>query len=123
MLASFDEMVLTIFKNLSAPYSDLTEDGFCETSHAPEALQARRGLALMIISWELQRVYDRPVVVLIDNYDLPMHCATEHDFSSNVCFFILHFCSYLMLFQANSFFYVVLSLLLKVCQPEQLRNC
>ena len=26
MLAGFDKMVLTIFKNLSAPYSDLTED-------------------------------------------------------------------------------------------------
>jgi hypothetical protein len=98
MLTRFDEMVLGILTRLSTPYSDLTADEFCKTLRAPGALQERREMALMIISRELRRVYGRPAVVLIDEYDSPMHCAIENDFSSPVRSFLLLHCSCLMLF-------------------------
>jgi hypothetical protein len=91
-------MILALLPTLTAPYSDIPEDEFCKSLCAPGALQRRRDSALMIISQELRRVYDRPVVVLIDDYDSPMHCAIEHGFSSDVRSFILLYCSYLMLF-------------------------
>jgi hypothetical protein len=98
MLTCFDSMILALLPTLTAPYSDIPEDEFCKSLCAPGALQRRRDSALMIISQELRRVYDRPVVVLIDDYDSPMHCAIEHGFSSDVRSFILLYCSYLMLF-------------------------
>jgi hypothetical protein len=93
MLARFDQRILTILENLSEPYSELKEDTFCKKLRAPGALQTRRETALMTISWELQRAYKRPVVVLIDEYDTPMHWAMEYGFASEVRSFILLYCS------------------------------
>jgi hypothetical protein len=89
MLSSFDEMVLEFLECSSNPYSDLTRDNFCTPLRAPGALQQMRTRALRFISRELQRVYTKGVVVLIDEYDLPMHSAIEHGYADLVCSFIL----------------------------------
>jgi hypothetical protein len=46
-------------------------------------------LDLKILLCELQRVYQKPVVVLIDKYDLPMHSTIEHGYAALVHSFIL----------------------------------
>ena len=89
MLNSFDEMVLSIIRRLSNPYSELMHDNFCTELRAQGGLQKKRSRALCIISEELQRVYTKDVVVLIDEYDSPMHSAIEYDYAIPVCSFIL----------------------------------
>lgn len=123
-MAAFDQKVLQILEDLSHPYSDLLQDTFCTNLRGPGALQERNRHALTIISEELERVYEKSVVVLIDDYDAPMHSALEHDYAVEVCcsFILLH-CNYLMLFQASEFFVGVFSSLLKVCQCQCLRHC
>jgi hypothetical protein len=122
MLSYFDTKVLNILERLSNPYSDLMDNDFCTKLREPGALQARRTNALNILSWELRRVYKKPVVVLVDEYDSPMHSAIEHGYAALVRSFILFYCSYLMLFQANNFFAAVFGSLLKVCQCQRLRH-
>jgi hypothetical protein len=109
MLTSFDTMVVTILTDLSYQIAD---NEFCQELRSPEALQARRVNVLMLISWELQRVYEKSVVVLIDDYDSPMHSAIEHGYAAQVHSFILLYCGYLMLFQAYNFLTIVLGSLL-----------
>ncbi|KIM72295.1 hypothetical protein PILCRDRAFT_93520 [Piloderma croceum F 1598] len=70
---------------------------FCAELREPRALQAMRSNALNILSWELQRVYQKPVVVLIDEYDSPMYSAIDHGYAT----------------LANNFFAIVFSSLLK----------
>ena len=123
MLIYFDAKVLEILGSLSNPYSDLMDNDFCTKLRGPGALQARRSNALKILSRELRRVYQKPVVVLVDEYDSPMHSAIEHGYAALVRSFILLYCSYLMLFQANNFFAAVFGSLLKVCQRQRLRRC
>lgn len=123
MLILFDAMVLEIIGSLCNPYSDLADDNFCMELRGPGALKLRRSNALKILTWELRRVYQKRVVVLIDEYDSPMHSAIEHGYAALVRSFILLYCSYLMLFQANNFFAAVLGSLLKVCQRQRLRHC
>ena len=122
MLDVFDQMVLETLDALSHPYSDLMSDQFCASLRGPGALQDMRTHALTMISHELARVYEKDVVVLIDEYDTPMHSALEHDYTSVVRSFILLYCSYLKLFQANEFFSIVFGLLLKVRQCQCLRH-
>ena len=122
MLSCFDENVLVLLESLSNPYSDLMHDNFCAQLRGHGGVQARRGFALKILSQELRRVYQKPVVVLIDEYDSPMHSAIEYGYAPLVRSFILHYCSHLMLFQANNFFARVFGLLLKVCQRQCLRH-
>jgi hypothetical protein len=119
MLILFDAMVLQIIN----AYSDLVGDNFCKEFRGPGALERRRGFALKILTWELQRVYQKRVVVLIDEYESPMDSAIEHGYAALVCSVILLYCSYLTLFQANNFFAVVFGSLLKVCQRHRLRHC
>jgi hypothetical protein len=88
------------------------DNNFCMELRGPGALQVRRSCALEVLSWELWRVYQKPVVVLIDKYDLPMHSAIEHGYAALLRSFILLYCSYLMLFQANDFFATVFGSLL-----------
>ena len=95
---------------------------FCAELREPEALQVMRRDALNILSWELQRVYQKPVVVLIDEYDSPMHSAIEHGYAALVRPFILLYGSNLVLFQANDFFAIVFGSSLKVCQRQRLRH-
>ena len=121
MLSYFDVKVLNILERLSNPYSDLMDNDFCTKLRGPGALQARRTDALNILSWELRRVYQKPVVVLVDEYDSPMHSAIEHGYAALVRSFILLYCSYLMLFQANNFFAAVFGSLLKVCRRQRQR--
>jgi hypothetical protein len=87
MTAAFDQKVLQILGDLSHPYSDLMQDTFCTNLRGPGALQARNRHALTTISRELKRVYEKSVVVLIDEYDAPMHSALEHDCAAHVCSF------------------------------------
>jgi hypothetical protein len=122
MLIYFDTRLLNILERLSNPYSDLMSNNFWTELRGPGALQARRRNALKILSWELQRVYQKPVVVLVDEYDSQMHSAIEHGYAALVRSFILLYCSYLMLFQANDFFATVFCSLLKVCQRQRLRH-
>jgi hypothetical protein len=122
MLIYFDAKVLNILRRLSNPYSDLMDNDFCMELCGSGALQARRPDALNILLWELWRVYQKPIVVLVDEYDSPMHPTIEHGYAALVCSFILLHCSYLMLFQANNFFAAVFGLLLKVCQLQHLRH-
>ena len=85
MTAAFDQKVVQILEDLSQPYGDLMQDTFCTNLRGPGALQARNIHALTTISEELERVYEKPVVVLIDDYDAPMHSALEHDYAVAVC--------------------------------------
>lgn len=90
MLTAFDKNVHQIIEGLSYPYSDLTDDKFCMRLCGPGAVQQRRRHALTIISRELHRVYDKRVIVLIDEYDSPTLSAIQHGYATDVCF-ILHF--------------------------------
>ena len=89
MLILFDAMVLDIIGSLCNPYSDLVDENFCKNLRGPGALGPRRSIALKIITRELQRVYHKHVVVLIDEYDSPMHSAIEHGYATMVCSVIL----------------------------------
>jgi hypothetical protein len=89
MLIFFDAKVLNILGRLSNPYRDLVDNDFCTELRGPGALQARRTNALKILSRELRRVYQKPVVVLIDEYDSLMHSAIEHGYGPLVRSFIL----------------------------------
>ncbi|KAF8326436.1 hypothetical protein F5887DRAFT_1084531 [Amanita rubescens] len=82
MLSSFDMMVREIIGSLCSPNSDLVDQNFCKELRGPGALEQRRGNALKILSRELLRVYQQDVVVLIDEYDLPMHSAIEHGYAT-----------------------------------------
>ena len=122
MLVSFDAKVLELLGSLSNPYSDLMDNNFCTELRGHGALQDRRSNALKIVSRELRRVYLKPVVVLVDEYDSPMHSAIEHGYVAEVRSFILLHCGYLTLLQANDFFAGVFGSLLKVCQRQTLRH-
>ncbi|KAM6493857.1 putative AAA-ATPase domain containing protein [Amanita muscaria] len=97
MLILFDAMVLEIIGSLCNPYSDLVDENFCKELRGPGALEPRRGNALKILTRELLRVYQKEVVVLIDEYDSPMHSAIEHGYAA----------------LANNFFSAVFGSLLK----------
>lgn len=123
MLISFDAMVLETIGSLCYPYSDFVYENFWEELLGSGALGSRRGRSLKIITRELRRVYQKSVVVLIDEYDSPMHSAIELGYVAAVhSVTILLYCSYLTLCQANSFFATVFSLLLKVCRHHCLRH-
>ena len=85
MLTAFDKNVHQIIEGLSYPYSDLTDDKFCMRLRGPGAVQERRRHALTIISRELYRVYDKRVIVLIDEYDSPVLSAIQHGYVVDVC--------------------------------------
>ncbi|KAF8909711.1 hypothetical protein CPB84DRAFT_1438611 [Gymnopilus junonius] len=80
MMISFDTIVLDLIGRLCTPYSDLVDENFCKELCVPGGLERRRRSALKIITRELQRVYQKDVVVLIDEYDSPMHSAIEHGY-------------------------------------------
>ena len=75
-------------------------DQICANLRGPGALK-ERSRALARISRELERVYEKGVVVLIGEYDTHMHSASEHKYTTLVRSFILFYCSYLKLFQAS----------------------
>jgi Predicted AAA-ATPase len=116
-LDEFDLMVSRLLDDIS---DDLMNDQFCARLRGPEASK-KRSQALAIITEQLAIAYEQRVVVLIDEYDAPMHSALEHDYTTAVRSFILLYCSYLKLFQANEFFSIVFDSLLKVRQCQCLR--
>ena len=121
MLTLFDMVVLEIIGSLCNPYSDLVDENFCKELRGPGALKSRRGIALKIVTRELLRVYQKDVVVLIDEYDSPI--AIQHGYADLVRSVILLYCSHLTLRQANDFFAAVFGSLLKVCQRRRRRRC
>ena len=123
MLISFDMMVREIIESSCSLYSDLGDDIFCKELRGPGALEKRRSFALKMVTRELERVHQKQVVVLIDEYDSPIHSAIEYGYATLVRSIILLYCSYLTLFQANNFFAVVFGSLLKVCERHRLRHC
>jgi len=62
---------------------------FCKGLEQPGAMQCRRDMVLRAVSQELRIVYGKPVFVLVDEYDTPMHSAIEYDYATLVCSFIL----------------------------------
>jgi hypothetical protein len=93
MLASFEVQIVNVLEKLTNPYTELMERDFCKELRRPGALQERKKNALMVISRELRRVYKKPVVVLIDEYDSPMHSAMEHGYAASVRPILLLYCS------------------------------
>ena len=94
MLISFDMMVLEIIESSCSPYSDLGGDNFCKELRGPGALAKRRSFALKILTRELERVYQKQVVVLIDEYDSPIHSSIEYGYATLVRSIILLYCSF-----------------------------
>ena len=126
MLDRFDKMVIRQLRDLSNPYDGLMDKNFLdfyEKLLRPSALASCRDEILATISQELRKVHQNPVVVLIDEYDSPMHSAIEYGYATLVRYFNLLYPSLLILFQASEFFGVVLGSLLKVCWSQYLRHC
>ena len=126
MLARFDMIVNEMLQGLSNRYDGLMDKKFlefCRGLEQPRAMQCQRDMVLRAVSQELRNIYGKPVFVLINDYDTPMRSAIEYDYATAVCSLILLYPSQLILFQANDFFSVVFSSLLKVCQHQCLRHC
>jgi hypothetical protein len=84
LLTSFDLMIVQMLDLLSHPFNGITDGDFidwCRWLSEPQNLQVRRGRALQSISVTLRRFYDQPIVVLIDEYDSPMHTAIENGYA------------------------------------------
>jgi hypothetical protein len=87
MLTSFDELIREQFLKL-------VRDGIIDEGHiklyqpiTQEPLNWRR-IALKILSEALQIAYKQSVVVLIDEYDTPMHSAIENGYADLVRVFV-----------------------------------
>ena len=76
MLILFDTIVLEVY----AVYSDLLDGNFCKQLREPGALKQWRDFVLNMITFELRNVFQKSVMVLIDEYDSPMHSAIEHGY-------------------------------------------
>ena len=113
MLKCFGSMVNRLLKELSEQYEAFFEDGkFCKQLIGPKASTPKDDIyALNIISCELQRVYKKSVVVLIDEYNAPMNSAIEHNYTTVVSLaysFILLCCSCLCYFRPMNYFLLYL---------------
>jgi hypothetical protein len=91
MLTVFDEIILKEFyKRVSLFREDVVNKDhirFFETiTNDPKSL---RSTALQILSDALHVAYKQRVVVLIDEYDTPIHSAIENDYADRVRFFVL----------------------------------
>jgi len=93
MLAVFDEKILQLLYNLSDKFFLSGNQGYIawlqECIKGAQSLGRQRRTALQYISQVLCEVYEKPVVVLIDEYDSPMHSAIEHNFATEVLFFYI----------------------------------
>ncbi|KIL58636.1 hypothetical protein M378DRAFT_311289 [Amanita muscaria Koide BX008] len=84
MQTSFDAIVIRILKDLSNPIDGVLDQNFllfCDQLYHEQGLLHPRGTVLQVISQILQRVFIMPVVVLIDEYDTPIHSAIEHNYA------------------------------------------
>ena len=124
LLASFDSMIASTVVELSNPFHGIVDSTFvdwCRRISTSQNLQVHRDRVLRMISVALQGLYNQAVVVLIDEYDAPMHSAIEHGYAHMVPpFFILLFSALLTSEQASEFFATVFGSLLKVCLGESL---
>ena len=118
MLARFDMAVIEILEDLIRSSGGIMNESlvnFHTTLCQPGAMQGRRDRVLKTVSRYLQEIYEKPVVVLIDEYDSPMHSAIEHGYFLRVRSFSSPVSQLTHLLQASEFFAVVFGSLLKVC--------
>jgi len=118
MLNSFDTMIRQeVFE-----YAQIFQDGIVDEVHIKwyqDVLQHPRlwsRFALKRISQALKSAYKQSVVVLLDEYDAPMHDAIENGYADLVRFSVFDGTHLLILIQAGSFFATVFGELLKVCR-------
>ncbi|KAM6503872.1 AAA-ATPase-like domain containing protein [Amanita muscaria] len=86
MQTSFDAIVIRILKDLSNPTDGVPDQSFllfCDKLYHEQVLLHPRGTVLQVISQILQKVFMKPVVVLIDEYDTPIHSAIEHNYADD----------------------------------------
>jgi hypothetical protein len=84
LLTSFDSMIDGILERLTNPFDGIVDPTFvdwCRRLSDPPTLQVKRGRALWLISIALQKFYNQAVVILIDEYDSPMHTAIENGYA------------------------------------------
>ena len=92
LLTSFDQTIVQVLDMLSHPFNGIADRNFiewCRWLSKPQNLQDRRGRALQSISVALQIFYNQPVVVLIDEYDSPMHTAIENGYAPLVLLLVI----------------------------------
>ncbi|KAF8809619.1 DUF1703-domain-containing protein [Phlegmacium glaucopus] len=90
MLSRFDMMVNQMLRGLSNPYDGLMDENFinfCKELRQPGVIQGCRDRVLETASQDLRKIYGKPVVVLIDEYDSPMHSAIEHGYAASASAF------------------------------------
>ena len=91
LLASFDKMIVKMVGKLLNPYNGISDRIFvdwCRSSFDPQNLPNNRDAALEILSTALWTIYDQHVIVLIDEYDSPMHCAINYGYATKVPAFV-----------------------------------
>ena len=87
LLASFDKMIIQLLDRLSHPLKGIVDSSFvdwCRWLADPRVLRDRRERALQDITESLQMLYNQRVVILIDEYDSPMHAAIENGYAQMV---------------------------------------
>lgn len=82
MLASFDAVIRQTLYDIS----HLVDDTFREAVLERGGLERDRVIILQLISKALHKFCNKRVVVLIDEYDSPMHSAIEHGYAQEVLF-------------------------------------
>jgi hypothetical protein len=124
MLANFDQAIILILDELMNPFDGITDKAFISffKNNDSNFLRTRRGIMLRLISEMLRRLYGKPVVVLIDEYDSPMHSAIAHGYAVEVRYCVLLCWCRLRVIQASEFFSVVFGSLLKVCRRRSLKR-
>jgi hypothetical protein len=90
MLISFDEMIREEFFKRTALFRDgIVDEAYIEMyRHITHEPHNWRRIALRILSEALQIAYKQSVVVLIDEYDAPMHSAMENGYADLVRVFV-----------------------------------
>jgi hypothetical protein len=84
LLASFDSMIDSMIEHLTNPFDGIVDPAFidwCRRLCNPQTLHLKRGRALRLISIALQKIYNQAVVILIDEYDSPIHTAIENGYA------------------------------------------
>jgi Predicted AAA-ATPase len=84
LLTSFDSMIAQTIQILTNPFDGIVDPAFidwCRQLSDPQTLHITRSRALLLISVALQKLYNQAVVILIDEYDSPMHIAIENGYA------------------------------------------
>jgi len=85
-------MVVKIASRLANARNGLLADrfnDFLKDYRAPVDKDIKQLGALEDMSQILYEYYNKRIIVLIDEYDTPMHSAIQHDYAERVCFILL----------------------------------